>query len=74
MCGLKIHELICGISLRLVLGSLQWIILCNGILTLQLPKGVIDIDLADEIEVNIGMQQTTEIKTLTKGAICEIKL
>ena len=71
--GPKTYTTTCGVPQGSVLGPLLWIIMYDGILKLQLPKGVTIIGFADDIGVTIVAQDIDEIEVLTNEAIFEIR-
>lgn len=54
----------CGVSQGSVLGPLLWIIMHDGVLKLQLPKGVTIVGFADDIGVTVVSQILRKYKIL----------
>ena len=71
--GMKSYQTTCGVPQGSVLGPLLWIIMYNGVLTLDLPTGVASIGFADDIGVTVVARLLEEVELYANEAVYEIK-
>ena len=71
--GMKSYQTTCGVPQGSVLGPLLWIIMYNGVLTLDLPTGVASIGFADDIGVTVVARLLEEVELYANEAAYEIK-
>lgn len=67
--GRKEYKVTAGVPQGSILGPTLWNIMYNGVLKLDLPRGVEIIGFADDIVITTVGESTAEVETLTSEAV-----